>query len=560
MNHDYNHNYITNFTTLLQRTTPTLDFSQFSENLTDDLLKSALTKTGAHLHHLHLQNCTKLTDAALLDIAALCPHLKTLDLTGTHFSALQHETKKPCTKNIVSPLSFPELVTLHLDNNTYLTEIFIHAPLLETLTANNCPLLVSTKTYSKQLTRLSLENCSQIPHKEIREQYPFFNEWLITQSGEVIFFFVEKFKQMLFESNIDSRNLPLPVISEWCNTLENESRWQAAAIKEWLAILKNRLIDEGVRVRAATALGNLGVYATMEIAAALLAAKTDPQVRVRQAVLEAMSKLVSNSCTPFEITSHILSELQNLIKRNSGLHADPVAIQKQIGLKHAASVRNAVKLSDDLTQDDNEKSIEELLATSERWWSHKAAQRKEAITTLDHLFSGTNFISRILKKFLAALETFREENPAPIPLPKEFPSVRFLDPEPRDVRLPSITDSERVESRDKRLPSMSDSEKTVGSVPASLESPVILETTLPPPHSSPVNPIEAREMEQELTLPTLQLDHASNRFNLFPPVQAEAGIGAENAALDKVDLDKSEIGCLLESNSGRMESPVSPAP
>jgi hypothetical protein len=178
----------------------------------DDNLLQSLLSGSAMLSTLRLRQCPKITQNSLVYLAKYCPQLSTLELTGT-------VVEKIATPYLNLPLVFPQLTTLYISEAKMLRFIHLQAPLLETFSLQRAPIIGKKDTRGPEsllqaphlktadfchcpgmtetwlatmlstcnhLQQLTLTNCQQVLHRELKEAIPSLGRVILAKMSTLI--------------------------------------------------------------------------------------------------------------------------------------------------------------------------------------------------------------------------------------------------------------------------------------------------------------------------------------------------------------------------------------
>jgi hypothetical protein len=159
------------FKTLMQTTTAFRSLKLNNCNISDEILNKLL-KDSPELKILEINNCPLVTERTVINVAKNCPILETLQLTRLNFKAIE-TFSLPVPSLFIpkggrSPVVFAELRSLDLSENTELYKLYIEAPELLVLKANNAYQLKTGKCCSPKLQRLELSNCKSLTASELK--------------------------------------------------------------------------------------------------------------------------------------------------------------------------------------------------------------------------------------------------------------------------------------------------------------------------------------------------------------------------------------------------------
>ncbi|MBA3536667.1 MAG: hypothetical protein H0T84_08675, partial [Tatlockia sp.] len=141
-------------------------------NIKDDILNKLLLDSP-ELEILVIDNCPSITERIVFNIAKNCPILETLKLSRLSFKAIDtHSLPIPSVfipKGGRSIVVFAELRALDVSDCNDLSKLYIAAPKLLALKANNCVQLKSGKCDSSELRSLELSHCTSLTASALKE-------------------------------------------------------------------------------------------------------------------------------------------------------------------------------------------------------------------------------------------------------------------------------------------------------------------------------------------------------------------------------------------------------
>lgn len=156
--------------TLMQTKAEFRSLKLINSNITDDILNKIL-KDSPELVILVIDNCPLLTERTITNIAKNCPILETLSLTKLTIKAI--DTGSLTIPSLFIPINgratvvFAELRALNVSDCKNLSKLYIEAPKLSVLIANNCTQLRAGKCRSRELRRLELSHCISLTIEEL---------------------------------------------------------------------------------------------------------------------------------------------------------------------------------------------------------------------------------------------------------------------------------------------------------------------------------------------------------------------------------------------------------